>query len=339
MSCACAHDEHGWRHETPAMRALLLVSDCLVLAQKDDDDEQRRRMRKLLRIEQELAQGSAEEWDRRSARALEALGRMVSRKPAVGRAILRTIARHYGELDEALRPLYEDKLGLAYGLGRDGVAADLKQSVTFNTVDKQAQGWLVDHHLYWVGQAYDREFSGRIARIVDEQVVSQGLSYQAAAKVLQEQLGPELAGSKPLAYWEVVANAAAVRSRSFGAVESFVQGGVTVVEILNPEDEATCPTCSHLSGQRFEIAQVVGQRNAMMAAATPEEAKEVAPWRPPAEVVGKGAAELAGQGTVLPPYHGRCRCTANAWVEEGAPRHLPTAAAPAIPSGSSPARA
>ena len=344
MTCSCAHHPlsalaaasslwppHGaWSLETAAEKGVRLAEDCVLLAQKDDDQQQAR-LRKLVRVEHDLATLSAEEWDRRARKALKAIGKLASTKPAMARTVLRIIARRFDGLEESLQPLYEDKIGIAYGIGRDGVAADLKQSVTFNTVDQQAKGWLADHHLYWVGKAYPDQFSGRIAGIVDEHVVQQGLSYKDAAKVLQTQLGPELVGEKPLSYWEVVANAAAVRSRSFGAVESFVQGGISVVEILNPEDEATCPTCRHLSGQRFEIAQVVGQRNAMMEAGSPEEAKQVAPWRPPADVVGKGAAELASQGTVLPPYHGRCRCTANAWVE-GASEYTPSyPPAPVLP--------
>lgn len=316
MTC-CTHGHADWHgHETTAQKAAQLVADCILLALKDDD-QQAVRLRKLVRIEHEIAQRSAEEWDRRAQRALRALGRMSSQKPAVARAVLRIISRRFTGLAETLRPLYEQQLGIAYGLGRDGVAGDLKQSATFNAVDQRARTWLSEHHLHWVGRAYPDQFGERIANIVEENVIRQGLSYKDAAQVLQATLNPELVGEKPLSYWEVVANAAAVRSRSFGAVESFVQGGIEVVEILNPEDESTCEVCNYLSGQRYEIRLVVAQRNAMMAAATPDEARDVAPWIPASrfsEIQGKDPAELAAAGVVLPPYHGRCRCTANAYV-------------------------
>ena len=330
MSCAVEnhghaegqHGQHGWTEW-----AAKLAGECAQILSLKVSDKEARRLLAILRVEHELATGTAREWDRRAKAALDIVEEFGGLPAAKGlrsvkdgegvayTALLRAVAAQFPGMDAVLRPLYEEQLSIAYGIGRNGVASDLGKSVSFNLVDGQAKEWLVDHNLYWVGTAYSREFSQKIADTVREATVEQGLSYQEAARALRDKLTVELVGERPLRYWEVVASAAAVRSRAFGSVESMVQAGVTHVEILNVLDESTCDACNYLDGKTFAVQHAVSQRDRMMEARTPEEAKDISPWLPTDKIVGVPVDELAAMGVVLPQYHGRCRCTVNAYFE------------------------
>jgi hypothetical protein len=177
--------------------------------------------------------------------------------------------------------------------------------------------------MYWVGSAWDRQLGGAIASTVREVAVEQGLSLGEAARALAERVGPLIEGSRTDSYWRVVASAASTRARSFGAVEAFVATGTVWSEWYNPEDEVTCGLCLDLSGRQFSVDAQVAARDAMMAAATPEEARAAAPWQSEDFAWGLATEEIEAQGLEVPPVHGNCRCSLDVWVEEGEVEAVP----------------
>lgn len=120
-------------------------------------------------------------------------------------------------------------------------------------------------------------------------------------------IGPGLTESDH--YWELTADAITTRSRSFGSIEAMVKADVTQYRWDSVVDHRTSDICRSLDGKVFEVAAAVEVRDAMIAAETPEEAKEIMPWLKPDEVVDTPVEELQRLGVVLPPAHALCRAS------------------------------
>jgi len=298
-----------------ARKALALVDDCLFLvrhggavrqALKDDDDDEAR----ALSIEKQLRGALGEEWDGRARTAVvDAVAALPKEGSVDAEFVLRQLRGHFDGMEDTLRPIIDRQLRAAYSLGRDRMADHAGIGVDWTLVDRYAQGWLANDTAYWVGQQADEIVGKTVADTIREVVVEQGLSRGEVARVLAERLEPLVVGSRPMSYWETVASAGVVRGRSFGVVETFVEAGVTLYEIVNPMDEATSEICQYLNGQTFEVAAAVGQRDSVLLASDPQEVKKLAPWLPAPNIVGKSVEDLRAAGIALPPYHGNCRST------------------------------
>lgn len=188
-------------------------------------------------------------------------------------------------------------------------------SPRFDLVNKQAQEWLTTNTIHWVGQHVDDHTGREIAAVVKDSL-GLGLGRVDTAKAIKARLGPAIAGQYSDSRWELVASSAMTKSVSFSSTYAFEEAGLTHYRVSNPEDEVTCPICGHYTTMRWDVQHAVAQRDKMMAAKTPEDAKNVAPWLPAKTVVGKGTADLVALGVALPPYHGRCRCQIDVDEEE-----------------------
>ena len=220
-----------------------------------------------------------------------------------------------GLLDE-LQPVYEkgwlDDVGrsvvsgvdVAYTLGREALLRPLLLQPSWNLVDDNARDALRADSLYWVGNFWNADLGGRIAAVIQREVIEKGFSRRDAARQLGgmfEELG------KSRAYWNVVAAAATVRSRSFGTIESFVQANVETFTFLAVMDARTSRQCAHLHGRTFQVTRAVEVRNAFLLADNPDQGKAIMPWRPPTELEAMDTKALEAAGAFIPPLHGNCR--------------------------------
>lgn len=195
----------------------------------------------------------------------------------------------------------------AYNFGR----VTFMPKPSYNLVDTAAKDFLAQNQSYWIGEHYGAEVGPRLAESVQQTIVEQGLGREEAGNALKEIFGDEF-GAKSDAYWEGTAANAATRSRNMGHVESFVEGGFTELEFVAVMDEATSEICRHLNGKIFKVAWAVDQRNAMLAAKTPEDVKAIAPWpktdKSSMELLrALTPAQLAASGVMTPPLHFNCR--------------------------------
>lgn len=213
-----------------------------------------------------------------------------------------------------------------------GFKAELLPS--FDVVDDGAIRAIKDQQTLWIGEHFDKNVAGTIERTTRE-AMETGTVGRAAGKVMAERtknaLGifstPKGFTGTDRQYFEgLVANAATV-ARAQGQMRSFASVGVTYYEIVNPEDERTCPVCGTMSGKIFSTRQGVDQMVRDLEATTPDEMKAAHPWLTPTQINGntktgaKGLAEgkgpqgpkeakrLADAGFSMPPFHFRCRCT------------------------------
>lgn len=272
------------------------------------------RAKRILEIEEELKRQLAGEWEVTADEALDdiltALGTSPDPlTPAEVDQILASVAKAMGP--EVFAPRVADEIRAAtteaYNFGRITFAASPK----YNLVDQAAKDFLAQNQMYWIGEHYGAEVGPRIAETVQQTIIEAGLGRQEAGNALKEIFDGEF-GPKSDAYWQGTAASAATRSRNMGHVESFVEGGFTELEFVAVMDERTSDICRALNGKVFRVEWVVQQRDALLAAATPEEARAVAPWpktdKDSIELLRSlTPAQLAASGVMTPPLHFFCR--------------------------------
>ena len=196
----------------------------------------------------------------------------------------------------------------AYDLGRRSFVA----KPAFSLVDMRARDWLARNNNYWIGEHYGSHVGPVIAETVKTEIVEAGLGRRAAGERLREIMEPQF-GKRAEGYWRGVAASARTRARNFGAVESFVEGGFAELEVVAMMDERTSEICRAMNGKVFRVEWAAQQRDRMLAAKTPEEARDVAPWpQVDKETAGQIAKEdprdiARARGILLPPYHFNCR--------------------------------
>lgn len=196
----------------------------------------------------------------------------------------------------------------------------------FDVVDEEVVAAVSESQVHWIGEHYDESVRIVVADSV-RQTLKTGVSRKVAGERIQAAVRESLDkiktptgffGTSKEYFKGLAANAATV-TRAHGQLRSFDLAGVTRYEIMNPQDEKTCPVCSHMDGKIFKVSHGVRQMEAEMEAETPDAMKKIHPWlslkalkaiSPKSGAVGsKDAASLADAGFALPPFHFICRCT------------------------------
>lgn len=225
---------------------------------------------------------------------------------------------------ERVSPVVREAVTLSYSLSQEDIRTGL--STSFNLIDRRTLGWLHEHDMYWTRTWFDREWTERIANL-SEVAIKNGMSRRDAGIFFRNTLGSQLVDETDQ-YWELVADAITTRSRSFGAIEAMVKADIQEYRVDAVIDHRTSDICRYLDGQPvdivndegitetvqlsdnervFQVEHAVNLRDQMIAAQTPEEAKDIMGWKSPKAVVGKFPVELARMGVVTPPFHARCR--------------------------------
>lgn len=191
---------------------------------------------------------------------------------------------------------------------------------SFDLFDEQAVLQLQDDQMLWIGIHYDSNVRKTVREAVKPGLI-QGLGRVEAGKRVAEAVGKNLRkvtvpggfNGSDAKYFEGLAANTATNGRVRGQVRSFVDIGVTRLEIVNPMDKRTSPICAFMNGRIFTIPEAASQIERSSGATTPEQVKESHPWlsKPKAAGIAKkgGDRALARAGLSLPPYHFRCRST------------------------------
>lgn len=270
----------------------------------------------ILEIEQRFIEFLSAHLDGRMPDALEAVRRIIASGQldailANGdlTAILAAFrAPLFDGLDAAAAEAATSAIEDAYALGREKPLEYLGEnlSLDWNLTDEHAQKVLAGDTLYWVGNAWDNQLGGDIAGVIQREVIEKGLGRQEAGSALERIFGEEFPG-RARSYWNIVASAGVVRSRTFGTVGTFEQAEVETFIFRNPVDSRSSLVCTHLNGREFHVSAAVAQRDSFLAAESPDEAKEAHAWPDPKEVVRMSTEQLQAAGIIQPPLHGHCR--------------------------------
>jgi SPP1 gp7 family putative phage head morphogenesis protein len=149
---------------------------------------------------------------------------------------------------------------------------------------------------------------------------------------LYDALGRRVSG-RTEAYFRMVGNVAMTKARSYGQVSGFRDGGITTYEWSATMDEATCPICAFLDGQKFPVQEAVDRFARSDAAPDPDAAvADMQFYRVKGDLISvRGSntpvarftqerGELptnfqtvtpvqGTEGMQVPPAHEGCRCT------------------------------
>jgi len=217
---------------------------------------------------------------------------------------------------------------------------------SFDLYDEQAIAQLQDDQMVWIGEHYDKNVRDTVRTAVKPNVI-EGLGRVEAGKrlsrIIEKQLKkvvvPGGFSGSDAKYFEGLAANTATNSRVRGQVRSFVDVGVTRLEIVNPMDNRTSQICQYMNGKVFTIPQAVSQIEKVSGATTPDQVKQFHPWlsaKKVKEIGAGGTKDLAKQGIVLPPYHFRCRTTVDISDESVSFGKLSTSEITSIPDRKQP---
>lgn len=218
-----------------------------------------------------------------------------------------------GEINEQFTTKVSDDVvdlfAAAYKFAKSGVLENAGLTVSFNQIDDEAIAWLQEHHMYWVGNYYDRILSDKLREHVKDGV-AEGLGRADIGSSLKTFFDdyPGIS-SKPEVYWRGLAANGMNRSRNFGLISGYEDVGVTEFQVVAVMDERTSAVCRNLNGKRFSLESAKSQRDQLMQAQSPESVKQIAPWPSAASVKDQSAAMLSAMGISMPPYHFHCRTT------------------------------
>lgn len=195
-------------------------------------------------------------------------------------------------------------------------------AASFDAVDEEALKALERQQLMWIGRHYDAAV-GRFVAAAAERGIATGVGRNVTGDKLGEHVREALIGVKvpgrytgdERGYFRGLAGNAMTVARANGQLRSFEELEFDEYEIVNPDDERTCPVCGHMNGMTFSVKEGRRVVDAAAAATTPEGVRAAHPWltekrmRALAPTSGRGTKGLARAGFCMPPFHFRCRCT------------------------------
>lgn len=258
------------------------------------------------------------EWARATKKTIkEAIAGVLARSGEITQREAQKVLREIGtgvvdKFKPAVGKAMPDLMRQSYKAPRDKTLRKLRIKLAWNQVDDGAVEWLTEHHLYWVGNYYDKHVSGVLATLMNDGL-SHGLGRADIGKELKE-FFDDYPGvpNRPDSYWRGFAANSMNRSRGFGLLRSYEAAEIVEFIIDAVMDERTSAICRALNGKVIPIAKAVDQRDKMMAAENPEDVKAIAPWPKLDAVRGASTAALVAQGVAMPPYHFHCRTTVRA---------------------------
>ena len=298
-----------------------------------------RRVPGLVRLQLELEARMAVTWTGASKTAIRDAARVVARAPA-------------GSLPTAVAASALDTLGEGIALGTveslavtgPGMAATMERiwrkaknlaappavTPSFALRDTRAVAALHRDNMFWIGNHYNRHLRTRVGAVVNDLVIKRGFGTTEAGATMKRAVSRELGrrGRSAFAravpgrwagrvdeYFKMVAGSSASRARSFSAVETARDVGAEQMRWIAIGDERTDPECLELDGQLFSTQSAVQNMERQLAAATPDDVRDVAPWLSESaqtEIIASApddpSAALARAGIIVPPRHGSCRC-------------------------------
>lgn len=237
-------------------------------------------------------------------------------------------------LTKAQVDILKGRLKSIYSQAKKFTAKQVKVGFTFNLVDTRAVSAINRQQVFWVGDFYSAKLSERIRAVSEDVLLKQGLSQREAGKLLHKVIKQEFGvtkggptkfaptvparyAGKPQLYFNGVAATSAHQAQTFGTLNAMREAEVSSYRLLNPMDERTGRVCQLMNGQTFTVSSGVEKMNSILAAKTPDEVRESAPWLNSTSLQGvlgdaaKGSKDatdrLTEAGVQLPPFHMLCR--------------------------------
>ncbi len=185
-----------------------------------------------------------------------------------------------------------------------GLTGSVAVKPTFNIIDTQAINFLQQHNVYWVKHYFDNQLQDKVVDF-GTRIIEKGFNRAEAGKLFENEFAKKYQ-SYSWRYWQGFANHVVTRSREFGNVERYVRAGIEYLQVKAVNDHRTTEICRHMHNRVIKVSKAVELRDQLIAAETPEEVKEIAPWMKPDKLAAKPSKSLPA-GMSLPPYHFNCR--------------------------------
>lgn len=227
--------------------------------------------------------------------------------------LLNTLAMYCG--GQAMKSaLYSPVLNLTEVLMNIGAkeAFNLKKSspsVVFDRPDIFALDVVQQSNLFWVDKHWDGYTLVKFREILED-YFDEGMTRVE----LIERLGEDFAhfAEKGTAYWDLLADHCATKTREIGRVKAYINAGIEYVIVRAYKDDNTTDMCLAMDGKRIRVGRLQGQAEKYLEATKKMDAEKAKSlW-----IMGNNdLAERIRQSDRLPdgigspPYHFRCRTT------------------------------
>lgn len=207
--------------------------------------------------------------------------------------------------------------------------------------DLKAVEWLKTSQGLFVRDAFNRRAARFSARARD--IVADGLGKGLGDKEIGEELATKLGGlGRSQDYWELVSNVFCQKARTYSAMSSYQEAGISHYTWLSMLDEVTSLQCRFLHGQTFPVEGAANVMRWVQELDDPEAIVSLQPWlrvghdnenrpvlfyetkgeRQSIARVDESALGRSGErgsftqltrslppGITMPPSHARCRST------------------------------
>jgi len=195
-----------------------------------------------------------------------------------------------------------------YQLGRELAVLEsgAPAGVSFGLVDEATLEWLKNDTHFWVYNHVDADLGQLIATTAREEAFREGQSIEELGESLRALLSGKYGRSE--SYWETVASSAVNRARNFARVRGYAAAEIETLVIATMGDDDVCPTCRPMNGRRVSVAKVSKRLDQLLNDDDPKAIKEYFPWMNPEEASRVTDRQMMN-GTRLPQFHGKCRCT------------------------------
>jgi len=183
--------------------------------------------------------------------------------------------------------------------------------------DTKAIEVLSKQQAFWMGEIYESKFQDMLKKYTEEEILKTGLDAYEIGENFKKTLSalygftpepPKGWKGHPDDYFAALSTNVATVARTHGTLRSFQKYGVTKYQVSNPEDERTCPRCSHAADHPFELSGVTERLDKLIEADTPEKVRKLHPWLSEKEFLKVPKDKLPDGGLSMPPFHPSCRC-------------------------------
>lgn len=285
-----------------------------------------------------LSRQFAREWSVRSKLALKAAMSAYTGKHSVGQvakvmaAIQSEIeefpSRNMADIDSQIQDIYEGIVGgflqLNDLLVQKAVGKPTSAGITLLMTKKDEDAIAAIQKLttQTAGVNFPEEVLGKAALVVKEVVLDRGLPPADAARRLENEIAgvlgiadaavPSTFETNPEAYFEILANNAALMARNVGGLIAMENAQIQKYRISAILDKRTSAICRALDGRVFSVSAGMEMVNTVIGLDSAQELKETFPWSKwQSGKVGPDTLanndKIAREGLGFPPYHGSCR--------------------------------
>lgn len=220
-------------------------------------------------------------------------------------------------VQDSIPTVFKEREGF-YKNVTENLSDRLKVAPTFTLKDEKALSRLGKFDKWWIGENYNNKVTKQVFSQLSNIPKHIPLTQGDIANYLFQNV-TEITKSKQ--YWEVFANNALNRARSYSSMRTFEETAILEYEISSVLDERTSKFCETVDGTTMDVDIALKNWEKIDQAKDPDEIKEIMRWggedKEGAFVKvnndkiriyrGMAGADLQALGLDAPPYHGLCR--------------------------------